>query len=62
MKANQAKKQPKKRGRPEKRIIKLDATPQQAVRALFDLPPRAAKTGGRSTYERLLFLADSAVL
>ena len=30
------KKQPKgKRGRPESRIIKLDATPEQAARAIF---------------------------
>lgn len=29
------KKQDKKRGRPESRIIKLDATPEQAARAIF---------------------------
>ena len=29
------KKKPKKRGRPESRIIKLDATPEQAARAIF---------------------------
>ena len=26
---------PKKRGRPESRVIKLDATPEQAARAIF---------------------------
>ena len=29
------KKEPRKRGRPETRIIKLDATPEQAARAIF---------------------------
>ena len=28
-------KKPQKRGRPESRIIKLDATPEQAARAIF---------------------------
>ena len=34
----------KKRGRPESRIIKLDATPEQAARAIFSAvkPPNPA--------------------
>ena len=38
------KKKPKKRGRPESRIIKLDATPEEAARALFSAvkPPDPA--------------------